>query len=286
MLVGMTHGLLCLVLLAAAQDPRVDPPGASLRVASYNVRYDTPADGANAWPLRKGRVASLLRFHGPELIGLQEVLHGQLVDLQALLPTHAWIGVGRDDGERAGEYAPILYRVDRLELVEQGTFWLSPTPTVAGSVGWDAALPRIVTWGRFRDRRTGRECVLANAHFDHRGERARVESARLLRDRVRALARGAPTLVTGDLNFTPESDGYRALLEGGVLVDAIDTSETPHHGPRATWSTFEVGAELSRRIDYVLTTPGVRVLRHGVLTEQHDGRYPSDHLPVLVEVEP
>ena len=165
--------------------PSLDgPPDAMtpLRVISYNVRFNNPGDGINAWPERRDRVAALLRFHEADLIGVQEALAGQLDDLDAALPGHAWLGVGRDDGATTGEYTAIFYRTDRLELLDEGTFWLSPTPSVPGSVGWDAAITRIATWARFRDLRTGTAFVHLNTHFDHVGAEARTESARLIVD--------------------------------------------------------------------------------------------------------
>lgn len=262
-----------------------------LRVMTFNIRYDNPGDGVNAWPNRKDWVASLIRFHGADAVGLQEALARQLGDLDARLPGWARVGVGRADGREAGEFSAILYRTDRLEVLESGTFWLSPTPEVAGSKGWDAAIERVATWARFRDRRTGCRVLHLNTHFDHMGEQARQQSARLIRLRLPTLAGGLPVIVTGDFNSTPSSDAYRIFtrdtIPGAIapLADALTASRTPHYGPMSSWTEFKA-IQPGRRIDYVLVSAGVEVLSHGILPDSWDGRFPSDHLPVLASVAP
>ena len=266
--------------------PRAAAP---LRVMSFNLRYDTPSDGPNAWPHRRDWVAALVRFHEADAVGVQEALATQLADLDARLPGFARVGVGRADGRAGGEFSAILYRADRLELLDGGTFWLSPTPETPGSKGWDAAIERVATWARFRDRRTGCRHVHLNTHFDHVGEQARQESARLLRRRLAALAGGLPVVVTGDLNADPRSAPYRILTRDTIadalapLVDALGASRAGHYGPTSTWTAFRA-IEPGRRIDYVLVTPSVLVLTHGILPDSWDGRFPSDHLPVLASL--
>jgi endonuclease/exonuclease/phosphatase family metal-dependent hydrolase len=264
---------------------------APLRVMSFNLRLDVASDGANAWPHRRDRVAALVRFHAPDAVGVQEALASMLADLDARLPGFARVGVGRADGREGGEFSAILYRTDRLELLDSGTFWLSPTPEVPGSKGWDAAIERVATWARFRDRRTGCRLVHLNTHFDHIGERARQESARLIRRRLAALSAGDPVIVTGDLNADPRSAPYRIFtrdtIPGAIppLADAFAASRDGSYGPTSTWNGFEA-IEPERRIDYVLVSPSITVLAHGILSDQWDGRFPSDHLPVLAAVEP
>ncbi len=266
-------------------------PDAALRVMSFNVRYDNPGDGLNAWPNRRDWVASLVRFHGADVIGVQEALAPMLRDLDARLPGYARVGVGRSDGKVAGEFSAILYRTDRLTLLDSGTFWLSPTPEVPGSKGWDAAIERIATWARFRDRQSGCRFLHLNTHFDHVGETARQESARLIRRRLASLANGQPLVVTGDLNSDPSSAAYRVLTRDtltdavGPLRDALERSATGHYGPTSSWTNFRA-IESGRRIDYVLVSPTVSVLTHGILPDSWDGRFPSDHLPVLAAVAP
>ena len=266
------------------------PPAGStappLRVMSFNIRYDTPSDGPNAWPHRRDWVAALIRFHAADVIGVQEALAHMLADLDTRLPGFARVGVGRADGRALGEFSAILYRTDRLELLDSGTFWLSPTPEVPGSKGWDAAIERIATWAHFRDRATGCRHLHLNTHFDHVGEQARQESARLIRSRLSGLALNRPVIVTGDLNSDPSSAAYRILTRDSVtgavppLADGFHASRESHYGPTSTWTAFRA-IEPGRRIDYVLTSAEFTVLSHGILPDSWDGRFPSDHLPVL-----
>ncbi|ARA94372.1 hypothetical protein AWN76_015255 [Rhodothermaceae bacterium RA] len=274
--------LLPMVLLlgACAAPP---PAPAPMIVMTYNIRYDNPGDGPHAWPHRRDQVASLIRFHGADLIGVQEALRGQMDDLAARLPDHAWLGVGRDDGRDAGEFSAIFYRADRFEVLDHGTFWLSETPEVVASKSWDAAITRIVTWARFRDAATGAVFYHVNTHFDHRGAQARLESARLLTAWIAETAGDLPVLVTGDFNLTPDDPPYPVLTQ--TLTDAYHASVLPHHGPDGTFSGFEVRpVDDGRRIDYIFTRGPVRVLRHGTLSDHYPSGFPSDHLPVLAEV--
>jgi len=257
-----------------------------LRVMTFNLRLDVASDGPNAWPHRRDWVAALIRFHAPDAVGVQEALAHMLTDLDARLPGFARVGVGRADGRTGGEFSAILYRTGRLELLDSGTFWLSPTPEVPGSKGWDAAIERIATWARFRDRRTGCTHVHLNTHFDHIGEQARQESARLIRLRLGSIAGSLPVIVTGDLNADPQSVPYRVFTRDTIasastpLRDAYAMSRDGHYGPTSTWNAFRA-IEPGRRIDYVLVSTRIPVLSHGILPDSWDGRFPSDHLPVL-----
>lgn len=267
---------------AAAQAPTgaVKPP--ALRVMTYNLRFNNPGDGPNAWPNRKHMVAALIRLHLVDVLGVQEALIDQLKDLEQALPDYEWVGVGREDGREKGEFSAILYRRDRLRLLESGTFWLSPTPEVVGSRGWDAALPRIVTWARFRDRATGKTLHHLNTHFDHRGEQARQESARLLLQRAGQAAESAPVIVTGDFNANETSEPYR-ILSADPLWDARLVSRNQPYGSSTTFNGFRAPSS-GGRIDHIFVSRRVEVLQHATPTDSWDGRYPSDHFPVLAEV--
>jgi endonuclease/exonuclease/phosphatase family metal-dependent hydrolase len=258
---------------------------------SFNIRYDEPRDKENAWPNRKELVAALIRFHHADLVGVQEALKGQLDDLNSLLPEYGWVGVGRSDGKAGGEFSAILFRKDRFNPLESSTFWLSLTPNVP-SKGWDAALPRIVTWAKFKDKRTGKVFFHFNTHFDHQGVQAREESALLLLRRIDLQARRLPVVVTGDFNFTESSNGYQTLVGKGsaksvgaelAIRDARYLSEQGHYGPTSTFNDFK-GLVPNRKIDFVFVKGNIRVLQHGALSDTWDGRYPSDHLPVLAEI--
>lgn len=262
-----------------------------IRVMTFNIRYDEPRDGANTWANRKELVASMIRFHNADLIGVQEALKRQIDDLDKLLPEYAWVGVGRGDGKAAGEYAAIFYRKERFKVLESSTFWLSQTPQVPSS-GWDASYPRIVTWAKLQDNTNRKIFFLFNTHFDHRGEVARTESARLLLNRVSEIARDIPVVVTGDFNFVESSAGYQILTgkssgesvaSKSVLRDARYISQHGHHGPTSTYNEFKALVPGSK-IDYVFVKGNIRVVQHGVLSDTWDGRFPSDHLPVLAEI--
>ena len=256
---------------------------------SFNIRFDNPDDGPNAWPHRMDFVASMFRFHQADIVGVQEALHHQLEDLQTLLPGFSWVGVGRDDGKQAGEFSAIFFRNDRYTLIEDGTFWLSETPEEPGSMSWDTAITRIVTWARLHERSSDRTFIIFNTHYDHRGVVAREQSSRLLMDRINELAQGDPVIVTGDLNVTEDQMAYRILAEPDlhsgemVLFDGFYHSRYGHHGPDTTWNGFREIVP-NRRIDYIFVNSGFSVVQHGILADVRDGRFPSDHLPVLAEI--
>lgn len=279
--------LVALVLGACAGPRPASGPEAPLRVMSFNLRLNVASDSANAWPHRREAAAALVSE--ADVVGVQEALPGMLADLDADLPGYARIGVGREAGG-GGEYSAVLYRTDRLDRLDDGTFWLSETPEIPGSQSWDAALPRIATWGRFRDRATGDTLVVVNTHFDHVGETARRESARLILSRLDALAQGAPLVLTGDFNVPDDSDVYRVLTDGTRLRDARLASEAAPTGVPETWQNF--GRDpLERRIDFVFVRGPVRVLAFATRDETigdvlgtANGRYPSDHFPVEATV--
>lgn len=256
-----------------------------IKVMSYNIRLNTPSDGINAWPRRKDNVAAMIGTkHQADVAGLQEVLKGQIDDLQERLPEYAWVGSGREDGKDSGEFSPVFYRKDRVEVLEDDTFWLSETPEVPGSTSWDAAITRVVTWARFKDKNTGREFYFFNTHFDHRGHQARIESARILVNRVSEVPENMPVIITGDFNIPETSEAYAIIAEAPGLHDARYVSEAGHEGPTATFSNWEELRQPESRIDYIFVREGIAVLNHRVLDDRYDGRFPSDHLPVISEI--
>ncbi|MDZ7720290.1 MAG: endonuclease/exonuclease/phosphatase family protein [Balneolaceae bacterium] len=260
----------------------------SIRVMSFNLRLDTPTDSSDAWPHRKEMVARTMRFHKADFVGIQEGLPHQLEQLDEMLPYFNRIGVGRNTPDDPGEYSAIYYKKDRFELIENDTFWLSETPNEVASVGWDAALPRIVTWGEFRDRDTGNNFFVFNTHFDHRGKKARRESAALIVDKIYEIAGNQPVVLTGDFNTTENDPPYNVLTgsEDGQSTDLEDGfyhAQHGHHGPTSTWNGFEEILP-DRRIDFIFTNSGFDVLNHAILADQYDGRFPSDHLPVAADI--
>lgn len=266
--------LFLFVLLAAfacnAQD---------VRVMSYNIRFDNPADSINAWPNRKEKVFALLKKYDPDALGVQEALKHQLDDITKALPGYAYIGVGRDDGKTTGEYSAILYKKEKLSVLDQNTYWLSTTPDVPGSKNWDAAITRIVTWGKFRDQKSGKEFLLINTHFDHIGTEARRNSARMIKERLDKNTE-LPVILTGDFNCTREDPPY-PILTADTGLRLIDPAPPQ---PPGTFCNFGVNSMECRPIDYIFHSGQWKSRDYQVITDNDGKNYPSDHLPVMVEL--
>ena len=250
-------------------------------IITYNIRYNNPGDGINAWPLRKDKVSGLLRFHKADIFNVQEALPDQMDDLASQFPDFEYVGVGRDDGKREGEHMGIFYRKSRFEKITDGMFWLSETPTKPG-FGWDAVCNRTVTWIKLKDKLTEKTFFVFDTHFDHRGVKAREEAARLILKSIKEINKeNLPLILTGDLNLIKTSGPVQSILK--ELNDAKDKSQTTPYGPDGTSGGFEVKLT-TKTIDYIFINDGVLVLRHGVLSDSFGMFYPSDHLPVLAEV--
>lgn len=257
----------------------------SISVMSYNIRYDTPDDGINAWPNRSDQVAEVMgEKYQADIIGVQEALKSQIDDLQERLPDYTWVGVGRDDGKEAGEFSPIFYKAERFDLIATNTFWLSESPNQPGSISWDAAITRVASWAKLKDRASGRNFYIINTHFDHMGEVARVESAKVIGKFISGIEEEYPVIVTGDFNVPETSEAYSVMTDLPGILDARYASETEHEGPTATFSNWEELRPEETRIDYIFARDNVRVLTHQILDDRYDGRFPSDHLPILVDV--
>lgn len=254
-----------------------------LQVMTFNIRYNNPGDSLNAWPYRKDKLVSQLLFHDVQLLGVQEALHNQMVDLGERLPRFKSFGVGRDGGEK-GEYSAIFYDTARLQALGTATFWLSATPGVVASKGWDAALTRIVTWAKFRDRQTGKIFFHFNTHFDHVGKEARRESAKLLLQKVAALSGTTPAIVTGDFNAYPTDEPIQVIMDKNNplrLTDSKEVSSTPHYGPVGTFNGFKAKEQVDAPIDYIFLKGAWTVKKHATLSQTWGGRYASDHFSVM-----
>ncbi|MCX6559784.1 MAG: endonuclease/exonuclease/phosphatase family protein [Candidatus Aminicenantes bacterium] len=264
------------------------PAAGGLAVMTFNIRYNNPGDGPNAWPKRQDLVASTILFHEAAVVGIQEALRGQMTDLERLLPGYGWFGRGRDDGKDGGEFNPVFYAKDHLRLLEQATFWLSATPDVPGSRGWDGACNRIVTWGKFEEIATGRVFHFFNTHFDHIGPIARRESAGLLLRKIAAIAGGGPVVVTGDFNCTSSDEPYRILVaeasSAPPLLDARGVAAIPPYGGTRSFNGFKDGAGTGSIIDHIFVRGDVWVSRIGIIADKWDGRFVSDHYPVLAGI--
>jgi endonuclease/exonuclease/phosphatase family metal-dependent hydrolase len=259
-----------------------------LRVASYNIRFDNPNDRDNVWANRKDRVANLLRFHKADIFCLQEALINQVEDLEAEFPNYEYCGVGRDDGKKAGEFCPVFYDAARFIVIRSGTFWLSETPHKAGSTGWFATLPRIVTWVKFRNKLSGNAFYIFNTHLDHSSQSARDNGSKLIMDKIDEMSEGLPVILTGDFNDKPDSNPYNNITKntsGVSMMDAKLQSKYPAHGPTFTFVGWDFIGVPGKIIDYIFVNEKVEVIQHAVIGDNIDGVYPSDHLPILVEIE-
>lgn len=254
----------------------------SFNIITYNIRMNTPSDGVNAWPNRKDKVAGLLKFHQADIFNVQEALPEQMDDLAASFPDFDHVGVGRDDGKRQGEHMAIFYKMDRFTKIKDGMFWLSQTPDKPG-FGWDAVCNRTATWIKLKDNRSKKTFYVFDTHFDHRGKVAREEAAKLILKSIREInTENLPVILTGDLNLVKTSEPVQLILK--ELNDAMDKTITPHYGPAGTSGGFDV-KELPHKIDFIFVNNKVTVLRHGNLSDSFGLFYPSDHLPVLAEVQ-
>lgn len=253
-----------------------------LKVMTWNIRFNNPGDGDNAWPLRRSHVIDLVRFYGPDVFGLQEALLGQINDMAAQLPGYDWVGVGREDGINGGEYSPVFYNSKRFQLKQQGWFWLSETPD-GPSMGWDAACKRVCTYVLLEEYDTHKSFWFFNTHFDHVGVKARDESARLILKKMHELNEDKlPLILTGDLNAEPGDQAIDTIRRR--MRDAKEATEEPAYGPEGTFNNFDFHSPLDTRIDYIFVNRKLDVRKYGVLTDSYNQHYPSDHLPVYSEV--
>lgn len=258
----------------------------SFNVMTFNIRYDNPEDSLDNWQYRKDRAANAIKFYDADIVGTQEVLHNQLLDLQERLPEYTAIGVGRDDGKEDGEYNALFFKTDRFDNLESGTFWLSETPGEP-SCGWDGACCRVATWARLLDRESGKTILALNTHLDHVGKIARREGINLMFEKVNELSQGAPVIVTGDFNSEPESDVIKHVTNPEDSNHLTNTREVANvvYGPAWSWHDFgNLPYEARPLIDYVFVRGDMTVDRYGVLAETENNEFLSDHAPVLVTV--
>ena len=279
-------------------------------VGSYNIRYNNKNDSikGEVWQKRCQVICDQLNFMSPDIFGAQEVLYGQLQDMKQALDGYDYIGIGRDDGERAGEHEAIFYKKDKLQLLDHGDFWLSETPDKPG-LGWDAVCIRICTWGKFG--RIGEEAkpfYYFNLHMDHVGVVARREAAKLVVQRVREIAQGAPVFITGDFNVDQNDEIYTIFTNSGILKDSYEAARI-RFAENGTFNAFKTNYFTTSRIDHVFVSPETQVEAYGVFTnsywtpdddpddtikasdapqqisfDTYIRHNPSDHYPVFVRV--
>jgi endonuclease/exonuclease/phosphatase family metal-dependent hydrolase len=257
----------------------VELPAQLLKVMTYNIRFDNPADGINQWPNRKQKVFDLIKKYNPDVIGVQEALRHQLTDIvSGLNDKYAFLGVGRDDGKLKGEFSAILYRKATFSVVSQNTFWLSETPEVPGSKSWDAAITRVATWVKLKDKSSKKEFLLVNTHFDHIGTEAREKSAALLKEKVSSMANKIPVIIIGDFNCTRDEAPYKTMMS----PQKLKLTDAAPSDPPGTFCNFAVGSMPCRAIDYIFYTDHWASQNYVVINDNDGKNYPSDHLPVMV----
>jgi endonuclease/exonuclease/phosphatase family metal-dependent hydrolase len=250
----------------------------TIKVMTYNIRYDNPGDGPNQWGNRKDKVADVIKKYKPDIFGVQEALYHQLQDLSERLTDYEYFGVGRDDGKQKGEFSAIFVRKDRFKVLDKNTFWLSTTPDVPGSKDWDAAITRVATWAKLRDRQSKKDFVYMNTHFDHRGKEARKNSAMLLKQRAAELGKKYPLVITGDFNITREAPPYAIMMD----PSPIKLLDPAPEGGIGTFCGFTVNARRCVGIDYIFSTTQWKSSGYQVISDNDGTYYPSDHLPVMV----
>ena len=284
---------------------------AQMLVGTYNIRYKNQGDSVKGerWSKRCQVMCDQINFMSPDIFGAQEVLHTQLVDMLKGLDGYDYIGVGRDDGKTAGEYAAVFYKKDRLRLLDHGDFWLSETPDRPG-LGWDAACVRICTWGKFTGMTATNDeaFYFFNLHMDHVGVVARREAAKLIVSKVREIAQGAPVIITGDFNVDQKDEIYSIFVQSGLLKDSYQSARQ-RFAENGTFNAYDINIYTDSRIDHVFVSPEVQVESYGILTNSYwvpndssselrkaadapqeisfstyTRHQPSDHYPVFVRL--
>lgn len=255
----------------------------SLKILTCNLRFDNPADGVNAWTNRRAWLCEQVKQVSPEVFGIQEGLISQINYLDSTFPGYRHIGAGRDDGKTKGEFSAIYYDASKLKVLKQSTFWLSATPEKP-SMGWDADCIRICTCGLFQEITTGQKFWVFNTHFDHIGLLARKNSAKLILKKIKTLNKqDYPVVLTGDFNSQPDSEPYKIITT--QLTDSKIADKNMSMGPGGTFNGFDAGKPATERIDFIFTSKNrINVLNYYVLRESKDGRFASDHFPVVVEI--
>ena len=284
----LTYALLLVAFMAGAQQN-------AFTVGQYNIRYDEPNDAkkGNGWEQRAQHIRDIIYYEWWDLVGLQEVLDNQLETLKAGLGEYDFIGVAREDGKKKGEYAPILYKKNRMRCLKSGTFWLSETPDKVGSIGWDASAPRICTWAQFEDKQTKWKFWMFNLHMDHIGKQARSESAKLVIKKIKEMCGEEPYILTGDFNVDQHNEVYGILTAPGAFTDALSKTNR-RFVTNGTTSGFDANRYSDSRIDHIFISNRFYVYKYGILTHAywsdhgHHHKHihmPSDHYAVAATLE-
>lgn len=255
----------------------------SINFATYNIRFDNPNDTGNLWKDRSPHLINLIKFHQMDFIGTQEGMHHQLEEMKESL-NFPYIGIGRDKGDTEGEFSAIFYNDKKFDLMDEETFWLSDTPD-SPSIGWDAAMNRVCTWGKFKSKE-GQIFYVFNIHYDHIGQKAREESSKLVLSKISKInSDDLPVIFMGDFNVDAENPAYKTVIENPSFEDSRLTTKTPSIGNQGTFNAFDWDRIPDNIIDHIFVSQGIKVIRHAILTNNYGKKYPSDHFPVMIEAE-
>ena len=257
--------------------------GQNLKIMTYNIRLDVASDGENAWPNRKDYFTSQIQFYSPDIFGVQEATPNQVTDIASAFPDYNKYGVGREEGG-TGEACTIYYKKDRFQVLQSNTFWLSETPNVV-SRGWDAACNRVCTYALFKDLKTKKTFWVFNLHLDHMGEVARVKGVQLVLSKIKELnTKNYPAFLMGDFNSEPNTKQIAEIKK--VMDDTRDVSKEKPFGPSGTFNDFKHNEPVTLLLEYIFISKnsGLTIQKHAVLSDSKDLKYPSDHLPVLIEI--
>ena len=255
-----------------------------MQIMTFNLRIKTGTDNTNSWNKRVEKIAKLIKKYSPEIIGTQEGTLEMLKDLENNLDEYVWLGEGRFGGSK-GEYCAIFYKKSDIDLIGNGQFWLSKTPDIPGSKNWDSAFPRVCTWGHFQ-LENKKDFMCLNTHLDHESEEARVKGIQLINEFFSERLEQKPGILMGDLNAEPDSDEIKEIK---LNTDLINSYQHLEGKQGATYHNFSGKIE-GKPIDYIFTTPEININKSYIIidffkNEAIEKLYPSDHYPVMAEVE-
>lgn len=249
-----------------------------LKVMTFNIRYGTANDGENSWQFRKELFIEVIIENNPDILSLQEALDFQISEILDELPGYSFVGVGRDDGKTKGEYSAILFAKDRFIVDTTETFWFSDTPELAGSITWEASLPRICSWGLFFDKFSKKSLYVYNTHFDHQSQISREKSAEMLVRKIQSNKSSVPVILTGDFNCGEDNPAIQTIISSG-LTDTFGkiNSKRPDEG---TFHDF-TGDRSGEKIDFIFVNNEFETIAAKIDHTNKNGKYPSDHFPVI-----
>lgn len=260
-------------------------PDKQVRICTFNIRLDNPGDGVNSWETRMPLIQSFFQKEKLDIIGLQEVTHKQLIDLQKMLPDYNFVGQGREERKESGEYCPIFYKKSKFSILIKSQFWLSDTPDIPGSISWMGTIPRVVTWAKMKNNHSGHIFFVFNTHFCHLSETAREKSAILLLRKINEIAGYAPVLLTGDFNADKDSKTYQILTSNwDRFISMMDSESLAKKFFNRDSSTFNGFGSKSapQKIDFVFVNSYFSVSNYKIHVIKDNGVYISDHYPVSI----